>query len=66
MFAYWAIVFFGQSLENYLSSASSWAIFFHGANHELILTQKRFFQVIFSQTHQATLAGAYLKGLTTP
>jgi hypothetical protein len=43
MFAYWAIVFFGQSLENYLSSASSWAIFFHGANHELILTQKRFF-----------------------
>jgi hypothetical protein len=28
IFAYWAIVFFGQLFENYRSSANSWATFF--------------------------------------
>jgi hypothetical protein len=29
IFAFWAIVFFGQNLENYRNSANFWATFFH-------------------------------------
>jgi hypothetical protein len=39
IFAYWAIVFFGQFIENYTSGANSWAAFYHSPSYVLILTK---------------------------
>jgi hypothetical protein len=33
IFAYWAIVYFGQFLENHRSSPNSWLICFHGIKY---------------------------------
>jgi hypothetical protein len=39
IFAYWTIVFFDQFIENYTSSANSWAAFFHSTSYVLILSK---------------------------
>jgi hypothetical protein len=40
VFAYWAIVYFGQRFENYTSCAIFGDTFFHGTSYVLILTKK--------------------------
>jgi hypothetical protein len=39
IFAHWAIAFVGQFIENYRSSANSWANFFPSTSCVLILTK---------------------------
>jgi hypothetical protein len=59
IFAYWAIVFFGQFFENYRRGTNSWATFFHGKSNALILTKIELglhFGRFFSQAHLVTLA----------
>jgi hypothetical protein len=46
IFAYWAIVFFGQFIENYRISANSWATFFHSISYALIFTKKWFGHIL--------------------
>jgi hypothetical protein len=56
IFACWAIVFFGQSIANYISSANSWDIFFNSIIYLLIWTKN--VGATFSHTHLVTLVSS--------
>jgi hypothetical protein len=64
--AFWAIVFFGKFIENFRSSANSWANFFRSASYVLILTKNWLGYILgnFLQTHLVTLLLANICLLT--
>jgi hypothetical protein len=51
IFAHWAIVYFGQFLENYRGNTNFWSPIFYGKSYALILTKmgRAIFWAMFSQ-----------------
>jgi hypothetical protein len=63
IFAYWALVYFGQFCENNISIPNFWATCFQYKNNLLILTKNGFgyvhFGRFFSQTYMVPLIIVY-------